>query len=217
MKTLTVTPSSDQGAPTALVPPLRMRRRPSLLAAGALSVLLGSLLGVYVYSSQENTVEVAVVRQSITKGALINAESLTVARVSADPALHPVSMAQAEEMVGKRAAVDLPVGSFLTAAAVSDSLVPPMKHSVVGLNLVPGQMPAMELAVGDRVRVVGWSKDAASSPPMKTVSARVAAVRRTEDETSTLVDVEVGADLAEELAARAATGEVALVLDSQEL
>ena len=79
-------------------------------------------------------------------------------------------------------------------------------------------MPAIPLKTGDDVRVVqtpGAQGQVGDVSPV-TVTAEVVAVTRSEDGQSALVDLLVGADAAPDLAARAATGKVAVVLDSRE-
>ena len=79
-------------------------------------------------------------------------------------------------------------------------------------------MPAIPLQTGDQVRVVqtpGAQGQVGDAPPV-TISATVVAVTRSPDGQSALVDLLVSADAAPDLAARAATGKVAVVLDSRE-
>ncbi len=78
-------------------------------------------------------------------------------------------------------------------------------------------LPAEPIAPGDAVRVVqtpGAQGEVADAPV--TVSATVVGVHPSETGDQTIVDVVVPAEAAADLAARAATGKVALVLDSRE-
>ena len=139
-------------------------------------------------------------------------------RVSVDPALTPVPGSQKAELEGSRAAVDLWAGTLLTAQAVTDNLVPGEGESLVGISLTPAQMPSEPLYGGDVVRIVttpGDQGEITDREPV-TIEATVVGVNRVEETGETVVDVAVPEAEAAELAARAATGRVALVLDARE-
>jgi len=98
-------------------------------------------------------------------------------------------------------------------------VVPAKGMSVVGVSLPPALMPAVQLHSGDQVRIVatpGAQGDVATGTSPKSIEATVVGVRGTGDTGQIVVDVSVPHDQAAELAARAATGKVALVLDSRE-
>ena len=81
-----------------------------------------------------------------------------------------------------------------------------------------GMLPAIPLKTGDDVRVVqtpGAQGQVGEVSPV-TIAAKVVAVTRSQDGQFALVDLLVSADAAPDLAARAATGKVAVVLDSRE-
>ena len=141
-----------------------------------------------------------------------------IARVSLDPSVASVPASQASAVVGKRAALDIAAGGLLTPAVIADETVPAKGQTVVGLALGNGMLPAIPLRTGDDVRVVqtpGAQGQVGDVSPV-TVPATVVAVKRSEDGQYTLVDLLVSADAAPDLAARAATGKVAVVLDSRE-
>ena len=84
----------------------------------------------------------------------------------------------------------------------------------MGIPVAPGLMPSEPLRAGDTVRLVqtpGQAGEVTGNPV--TIAATVLSV--VPGETQTVVDVVVSADRAAELAARAATGKVAIVLDSR--
>ena len=79
-------------------------------------------------------------------------------------------------------------------------------------------MPGEPLVAGDRIRVVatpGAQGEVTDEPPV-TIPATVVGVRATAERATSVVSVQVPEGEAAELAARAATGNVALVLDSRE-
>lgn len=200
------------------VPRLRRRRRRWVLALCAALVAAGGLGTAFAFTSVNDTQEVLVVSNDIKRGETIEAGDLAVVRVSVDPALTPVPGSQKAELEGSRAAVDLWAGTLLTAQAVTDNLVPGEGESLVGISLTPAQMPSEPLYGGDVVRIVttpGDQGEITDREPV-TIEATVVGVNRVEETGETVVDVSVPEAEAAELAARAATGRVALVLDARE-
>ncbi|HET7725065.1 MAG TPA: SAF domain-containing protein [Propionibacteriaceae bacterium] len=198
-------------------PPPRLRRRPSLVVASALLVVLGALASAWAYSSLGNAQDVLALRTDVARGRVITAESLQVVRVGVDPALRVVPASQAPALVGSRAAVDLRAGQLLVPDAVTSQLVPGIGRSAVGLSLTASQMPGEPLLVGDDVRIVstpGAQGDVGTSG-LAVYRGQVLAVSPTGADGATAVTVQVDADAAPEIAARSATGKVALVLDSR--
>lgn len=198
--------------------PPRTRRRPGLLAAGVAMVALGALGAAYLTQVVGNTVPVVAVVQTVRAGEVINRADLAVANVAADPALAPVTAERLDSFVGQRAAVDLSAGSLLTEQAVTDEVVPAAGRSLVGVALTSSQLPAAVLQPGDRVRVVD-TPTAQGEPPSttpSTIPGEVASAVGPDDTGLTVVNLIVTDDRAADLAARVATGRVALVLDSRE-
>lgn len=197
---------------------MKTRRRPVLIIASAAALLLSAMGGVWLWTSATSSMEVVVAKTTVPRGAVIAASDLMVARVSLDPAVASIPASQASTVVGQRAALDIAAGGLLTPAVIASEVVPAKGQTVVGLALGNGMMPAIPLKTGDDVRVVqtpGAQGQVGDVSPV-TVTAEVVAVTRSEDGQSALVDLLVGADAAPDLAARAATGKVAVVLDSRE-
>jgi hypothetical protein len=189
-----------------------------VLAAGVALVVLGALGAAYLTQIVGNTVQVVAVARDVQPGQIIARADLTVAGVSADPALAPVPAGRLPALVGQRAAVALTTGSLLTDAAVTDQLLPTSGQSVVGVALQLAQLPAEPLQPGDRVRIVDTPASQAEPPSTtpQTTDAVVASAAAPDDSGLTIVDVTVPSGQAAELAARVATGRIALVLDSRE-
>lgn len=214
---------TDPGSPaappaTAFTPPPKLRRRPSLIAAGVVAVCLGALLAAWVWSATTDTREVLAARDTIHRGEVITAADLERVRINADPGLKPVPASAYEEVVGQRAALDIAAGGLLTTESATSGALPPEGQSIVGIALTQAQVPALRLRGGDQVRIIvtpGDNGDAPTgSPPFTT--AEVVDTRLDEATGNTIVDVVVPHADAGVLAARAATGNVALVLDSGE-
>lgn len=216
-------PPPPPAAAQAPVPPqatarIKARRRPLLFALMAALVAAGALLAAYAYTSVNDSQEVLVVANDVARGEVVEADDLQVARVSVDPALTPVSGSEKSSIVGSRAAVDLWSGTLLTEQAVTDNLVPSEGESLVGISLTPAQMPSEPLYTGDAVRIVttpGDQGEVTDQTPV-TIEATVVGVSRVQETGETVVDVSVPHEKSADLAARAATGRVALVLDARE-
>lgn len=197
---------------------VKARRRPWVFALMASLVAAGALGVAFVFTSVNDTQEVLVVSSDIKRGETIEAGDLAIVRVSVDPALTPVPGSQKAELEGSRAAVDLWAGTLLTEQAIADNLVPGEGESLVGISLTPAQMPSEPLYGGDVVRIVttpGDQGEITDKEPV-TIEATVVGVSRVEETGETVVDVSVPEAEAADLAARAATGRVALVLDARE-
>lgn len=199
-------------------PRLRRRRSRWVLALCAALVAAGGLGTAFAFTSVNDTQEVLVVSSDIKRGETIEAGDLAVVRLSVDPALTPVPGSQKAELEGTRAAVDLWAGTLLTEQAVADNLVPAEGESLVGISLTPAQMPSEPLYGGDVVRIVTTPGDQGQITDREpvTIEATVVGVSRIEETGETVVDVSVPEAEAADLAARAATGRVALVLDARE-
>jgi hypothetical protein len=201
-----------------LAPPPTLRRRPLLVAGSVLAVCAGALLGAFVWTAMSDTHSVIAVRAGIERGAVIDEADLMSVQVGVDPALSPVGSDEMADLVGQRAAVDMAAGTLVTREQVTVAVLPPAGSSIVGVPVPPGLLPGEPLVAGDRIRVVatpGAQGEFTNEPPV-TIPAVVVGVRAQVDTGVSVVSVEVPQDRAAELAARAATGNVAVVLDSRE-
>jgi hypothetical protein len=200
-------------------PPPRLRHRPALVAASVAAICLGALLAVWAYASASTAQDVLAVRTTVHRGEVITRADVMSARVGVDPALTPLPASAADGVVGQRAAMDLAAGSLVTAEQVTSAVVPAKGMTLVGVSLPPGLMPALALQAGDQVRIVatpGQQGDVAAGAVPPSIGASVVGVRTVGEAGQLVVDVLVPHEQAGELAARAATGKVALVLDSRE-
>jgi hypothetical protein len=211
----TVDRESTPAAPP-LVPPPKLRRRPALVAVAVVAVCLGALLGGWAWTSTTNTHEVLAARHTIPRGTVIAAEDLQRVRINADPALAPLPGSSYDDIVGQRAALDIAAGSLLTEGSTASDALPPDGMSVVGLALSPAQAPGVPLQGGDRVRIVVTPGEAGEAPAGSPSFSEAEVVGSHLDEATgqLIVDLLVPHADATVLAARVATGNVALVLDS---
>lgn len=209
----------DAAAPGGqFAPPPKLRRRPVLIAASAAAICLGALASMWAYQSTSDAHSVLAVRHTIERGDVITAADLMTVNISVDPALKPLSADQADSIVGKHAALDMSAGGVVTQDQVTDQDVPAKGTSVVGISLASGMLPANQLRVGDKVRVVvtpGQQGEMPTGQQPDSTDAVVVGVAKDETTGNTIVNVQVSAPDGPLLAARAATGKVAIVLDSR--
>lgn len=208
----------DAEASTPVSPPPKLRRRPAATAGSVLAIAAGAIVAAWAWSSTTHTEEVLAARDTIARGTVIEADDLVRVRINADPALSPVPASQLEELVGQRAALDVAAGGLITSQSTTSAALPAKGMSVVGVALTPAQAPAVDLLAGDRVRVVvtpALGADAPAGAP-STSDAEVVGVRLDEASGATVVDLLVPQEDAAVLAARVATGNFAVVLDSRE-
>ena len=214
--------ASDKQAATAsgagVVPPPRMRRKPAVVALSLALVVLGAFLSMWAYLSLGNAQQVVAVRADIARGSVITQDALQVVRVGVDPALAVVPASQLESLVGQRAGVDLRAGQLVVPAAVTTEVVPRTGFSVVGVSLGAGQVPADTLQVGDAVRVVSTpgQQGEVVEAELRAFEGVVVTVSPPDASGRLGLVVEVPAQQAPELAARSATGKLAVVLDTRE-
>jgi Flp pilus assembly protein CpaB len=208
----------SQATDDGIAPPPKLRRKPELVAIAIVAICLGAVVAGWTWSATTNTQEVLVARTDIERGSIIEESDLTTVRLSSDPALTPVSADEFESVVGQRAAFDIASGSAVTPGSFSNASLPPTGQSVVGVALSPAQAPGLALHSGDRVRVVvtpAQDGDAPGGTPEYS-DAEVVAVHVDDETGETVVDLLVRHEDAAVLAARIATGHVALVLDSRD-
>jgi len=210
--------TGPQAKRESVAPAPKLRRRPMLLAASVAAVCLGALLGVWAWTSTSNTHEVVAVRRTITRGETIGQGDLLTVQVGLDPGLRTIPGDRLATLVGKRAAMDMAAGSLVTGEEVTAKVLPARGQSVVGVALPPSLMPGEALVAGDRVRIVatpGQQGEVGQGPPAA-ITATVVGLYPNGENGQTVVAVQVPQERAAELAARSATGKVALVLDSRE-
>ena len=205
---------TSAAAPSVPSPP-KLRRRPTLIALGVALIALGGLTAAWLTTTVGNTTAVLAVAADVDRGDVITDTDLTVAQVATDPVLDPVPSGDRREVVGQRAARDLTEGTLLTATSLTGQLLPAPGDSLVGATLRPSQLPARPLRTGDQVRLVDTPRDQDDPPTAapNTTTATVVGTRELPDTGETVVDLSVPQDQGAELAARVATGRVALVLD----
>jgi hypothetical protein len=204
-------------APPGPLKPTRARRRPALIALGLALVALSVLAAVYLTTTLGETTRVLAIKGDIARGTVITETDLVVAELPIGPTvLQSIPVDELDQIVNKVAATDLKTGQLLARDHLEDELRPAAGRSIVGVALAPNQMPGTdELRAGDAVRVVetpATGGEPPSTAPL-TISATVVGTEPSKIGDQTIVDVEVASGDAAGLAARAATGRVAIVID----
>ena len=195
---------------------IRSHRSPKLIGLGIAIIALGGLGAAWLYSAVSSSVSVIAVHSNVNRGEVIQESDLTTASISLDPSLDPVAAVDLPEVVGQRAAYDLPAGSLVTQGALTDESMPTPGYSIVPVAVPATRLPSYDLRAGSVVKVVDTPREG-DEPPSGTPHAQLATVLSVDfdDESGqSVVRLNVAQDVAADLAARAATGRVILVLES---
>ncbi len=145
--------------PAPVLPQPRRRRRPLLLAAGAVLVVLGAVGAYGLASSASHRVAVVALSAGVAWGQPITVGDLVEAQIATDPVLHPMSWADRSSAVGKIAATDLHAGALLTMDDLMVGQVPAKGQALVGVAVKPGLLPATELASRQQVWITRADRD----------------------------------------------------------
>lgn len=196
--------------------PVRPQRRWSLVAVGV-ALLAASVFGVTVLvSNASQTVEVVALSANVDRGEAIESQDLVLVQIPVDQAdLATVPGEELDSLVGRVASADLIAGTTLAPGSTTTELLPAPGSSIVGLALSVGQLPNQPLQAGDTVRIVE-TPVSQGDPPTTTPQEFAATVLSVAGGEGgyVLVDLEVADADAADVAARAFTGRVALVLDT---
>lgn len=192
-----------------------------MIALSVALICVGGLASGWAWQSTSTAREVLTVRETVHRGELIEEDNLVTVQIGVDPAIKAVLAAEMATVVNKRAALDIAANSVVTEDQVTDAVVPPKGFSVVGLSLTGAMLPTEQLKVGDKVRIVPTGGDGGAALPAgdKAPAAYAASVVKVSKDQVTgnaLLNVQVDVASAPVVAARAAAGKVAVVLDSQE-
>lgn len=213
-------PASARPAdPVRLRPSSRPRSGP-LVGLGVL-VVVGSALAFAVTATHLGSRQaVLALTRAVPAGGVIDQADLAVVHVSADPRLRPLAAAQLSSIVGRTAAVPLAPGSLLVASELGPASALGPDQAGVGVSLKAGQYPP-DLAAGMTVSVVDVGAPTTAlpttpAPPGQTVvaAATVTSVSTPADTSSsdaTVVGLVVPAAEADQVAALAGAGRLALV------
>jgi len=216
------TAASPSGQPTApfatspALPPTKARRRPWLVWAGVALAIVGGLASWSYASTVGNTDTVLVITGDVSRGDTIKSGDLTTMEIASGQNSDTFAAGESRKVIGQVALVDLPDGSLVTTNNVGEGLAVESGKSIVGVALSAKQLPSYPLTAGDKVRIVD-TPIAQGDPPAATPSTFTAEVFTTKyDDISGqwIIDLVVNERQAADIAARSATGRIALILDA---
>lgn len=211
----TTTPSSARPMPVApRVATPKGRRRPGLLTLGIALVAVGALAAVWLVNSAGQRTPVITVVREVPYGSVVTEADLGTANVSVDATVQTIPASEASTIVGSVAATNLVAGSLLGPAQLTTTAPPGTDEVLVAVAIPATRMPAGGLQAGDNVLVVDTpNPDAApSGEPPGTIPATVVRLGPADVNGITVVDVTVATGDGPALAARSATGRIALVI-----
>lgn len=212
-------PHSERGSTGAATVPAAIRstggrRNNGRIAVGVLVVALSALGAAVVFSSATDRVAVIGIARDVPAGQAITESDLREVSLSGGEGLSTIAVANAEQVVGRTAAVALSKGALLTDAQLDDTSALPEGSVVAGAVLAPGQYP-VGLAVGDTVDVVETTAPDASGvgDPVSRGSASVLDLADSIDGQGLLtVSLAIAADDAAAISSAGAAGRVSLVV-----
>ena len=212
-------PHGERGSTGAATVPAAIRstggrRNNGRIAVGVLVVALSALGAAVVFSSATDRVAVIGIARDVPAGQAITESDLREVSLSGGDGLATIAVADAEQVVGRTAAVSLSKGALLTGAQLTDGAALPEGSVITGAVLAPGQYP-VGLAVGDTVDVVETTAPDASGvgEPVSRGSASVLDLADSIDGQGLLtVSLAIAADDAAAISSAGAAGRVSLVV-----
>ena len=96
------------------------RRNPKWIALGVIAICLGGLLSYVIYSRVATETVVVAIAHTVYRGETIEAGDLTTITLSGGAVPQAVKAGELQNLVGKRAVLDLPEGAVIPSTAVAD-------------------------------------------------------------------------------------------------
>jgi hypothetical protein len=193
-----------------------VRRRWGRFAAGATLALLGGWVFASLYVSAGERVEVLVAARDIGRYETIESGDLRVERVAAGPGVEAIETGDADALVGRVAASDLPEGALVAPDQIfaEDERLVSDTEIVVGAYIGPADAPDTSLAVGtDVVVAIRPSQQSNSPAPIREVDGWISEIGPSDENTGKQrVSVVVPESAAGEVAAAASEERVSLLV-----
>lgn len=195
------------------------RRRPGVIALSLGLIAAGGASVAVLLLQVGHRTEVVTVVRDVQVGQVLTERDLGKASISLDPAVKAVTTEDLDQVVGKRAAVELRLGSLLAPSQVTKDSLVKAGEQLVPIGLKPEQIPATALVPGQKVELVHvpaqgeteTDKPSDSSP--KTLPGRVVKSSGAAPGTGVVVvDVATSADDGPTVAAWVSAGTLRLVL-----
>ena len=199
------------------------RRRPAVLALAVALVAAGGLGGAALYTATGKRVAVIALARNVPAGHTLTSDDLSEARISLDPALHPLSVHS--KVVGMRATTDLKAGSLLTGSDLTNDPLVLAGQQIVGIPAKNTQLPAVKLEPGSTVVLVatpsgpgvsgagsGSGSGSSGSTALTALTARVVDIGPADTDGTVVVDLAVPSSQGAAVADLAASGRFALLI-----
>ncbi len=212
-------PNPEKNLATPAAPAVRGRRNPKWMALGVVALCLGALLSYVIYSRVADETAVVVVVHTVHRGDTVKAVDLSTVNLTSAAGVEMVPGSQLRQLVGQKAVYDLVGGSLLPVGAVANVVEPQTGRAVVGIRLVSGRAPSGLLPAGSPLRLVALPP-AGADPTFtdqytgRTIIAREISQTDGADGTSIVINVDVPANQAPEVALLASQERLAAVRDA---
>lgn len=142
------------GIRRSVVEPLRRRRvRVPELAIGVFVIAASVAVSVVLNTDDDSGTGVLAISRTVERGAVIDADDLTVVSLSADRDVALLATELSGQVIGMRAAVDIDAGTPLSSSHLTGVEPLSSDDAVVGVVVDDSRAPA-DLAPGDLVHVV---------------------------------------------------------------
>ncbi len=192
--------------------PVRRRRRPWLIALGALLAAVGALVVAWLVATAGQRIDVLVVRAPVAQGEALTAGMLGVAQVSVEPGVEVIPVGSLDQVTGMHAKTALAPGMLLNSGLVTADRGPETGRVLVPLAIAPDRMPSGGLMPGDRILVVDAGDAATAGAPLSGRPAVVVRVGAPDVNGVSVVDVTAAVADGPSLAITSANARVALVV-----
>jgi len=216
MAALTGIRRSADGRAALPASPRPRRRSWALAVIGVLVVAVCALVFAAGWVQAGNRKPVLAVVHAVAAGQLLTAADLQVVRVSASGPVSLVPAAAEASVLGRPAAGPLPAGALLTSGDIGPA-APVSGQDDLGVAVKAGQFPP-DLSAGQTVDVLatpaassaGSSSQGTSSPALPVGQAVVLGVDVNASSGTTVVELRLSQNAVPQVAAAAATGQIAL-------
>ncbi|MGO2045765.1 MAG: SAF domain-containing protein [Brachybacterium tyrofermentans] len=205
-------PTAAAGSPT------KQRRRPTLIMLGVALIAVCAVGTWWITDRMSTTNQVVVAAADVSQGQVLTAEDLTTTDVNVPAGTAVITGSELDSLVGQRSTAAIEEGALLSPRQISSEALPGAGAAIVGVKVLPGQIPAQNVEPGDAVEVVGTPKpgDDPPSGDAPVIVGTIQAIGQPTTDGSIVVDVLVSEDQAGTLTALSATGRIGIVLVPEE-
>ncbi|QSB14921.1 hypothetical protein JQS43_00550 [Natronosporangium hydrolyticum] len=187
------------------------------VGVGVLAIVLAALGSATLFRAIGPSQEYLAVTQDVPVGTQLTSDHLTIVRLNNAPGLTPVSVGDAEQVIGSYAAVPLASGTLLSLSQVTEERVPGPGEQLLAINMPANRLPGDVIRAGHPVLLVATSNQINPDPEEepRTFTARVHELRPGEGRGDDMVvSLVVPERDGAQVAALAAAGRLTVVLVS---